>query len=183
MIPLRYLRRRRRRRYRAGSTTRLAPPPHQRGCATAIGSVIAGSAGVIGMIGASSDDINPIAFPVSHIGGAAMLAASLLTGMRLVLFDTFDPVPDAEGDGKARRDDARVGHPFFRRFHGRAACAWRGTAVRQASRVCRWGRADHRGARTPSARDAFGCRRRKRVGLDRVSGRHVTTAGRIARGA
>lgn len=55
-------------------------------------SVIAGSAGVVGMVGASSDDVNPIAFPVSHIGGAAMLAASLLTGMRLVLFDAFDPV-------------------------------------------------------------------------------------------
>lgn len=53
-------------------------------------SVMAGSAGVVGMVGASSDDVNPIPFPVSHIGGAAMLAASLLTGMRLVLFDTFD---------------------------------------------------------------------------------------------
>ncbi len=53
-------------------------------------SVIAGSAGVIGMVGASNEDVNPIAFPVSHVGGAAMLAASLLTGMRLVLFDAFD---------------------------------------------------------------------------------------------
>jgi acyl-CoA synthetase (AMP-forming)/AMP-acid ligase II len=44
-------------------------------------SVIAGSTGVISMIGASSSDVNPIAFPVSHIGGAAML----------VLFDNFDP--------------------------------------------------------------------------------------------
>ncbi|WP_370653157.1 MULTISPECIES: class I adenylate-forming enzyme family protein [Mycobacterium] len=55
-------------------------------------SVIAGSAGVVEMVGATSDDVNPIAFPISHIGGAAMLAASLVTGMRLVLFDEFDPV-------------------------------------------------------------------------------------------
>lgn len=55
-------------------------------------SVIAGSAGVIGIVGAGSTDVNPIAFPISHIGGAAMLAASLITGMRLVLFDTFDPL-------------------------------------------------------------------------------------------
>lgn len=55
-------------------------------------SVMAGSAGVVGMVGASSTDVNPVAFPVSHIGGAAMLAASLLTGMRLVLFEVFDPV-------------------------------------------------------------------------------------------
>ena len=54
-------------------------------------SVIAGSAGVLTMIGASSSDVNPIVFPVAHIGGAAMLAAALLTGMRLVLFEAFDP--------------------------------------------------------------------------------------------
>jgi len=54
-------------------------------------SVIAGSAGVRKMVGASSSDVNPIAFPVAHIGGAAMLAAALLTGMRLVLFEAFDP--------------------------------------------------------------------------------------------
>jgi cyclohexanecarboxylate-CoA ligase len=54
-------------------------------------SVIAGSAGVVAMVGATSGDVNPIAFPVAHIGGAAMLAAALLTGMRLVLFESFDP--------------------------------------------------------------------------------------------
>ncbi|OBL15634.1 cyclohexanecarboxylate-CoA ligase [Mycobacterium sp. 1245499.0] len=54
-------------------------------------SVIAGSAGVVGMVGANSSDVDPIAFPIAHIGGAAMLATGLLTGMRLVLFETFDP--------------------------------------------------------------------------------------------
>jgi cyclohexanecarboxylate-CoA ligase len=54
-------------------------------------SVIAGSTGVVAMIGASSSDVNPIVFPVAHIGGAAMLAAALRTGMRLALFEAFDP--------------------------------------------------------------------------------------------
>ncbi len=54
-------------------------------------SVIAGSAGVVGMVGASSSDVNPIAFPIAHIGGAAMLTAALRTGMRLALFEAFDP--------------------------------------------------------------------------------------------
>ncbi len=54
-------------------------------------SVIAGSSGVVGMVGATSSDVNPIAFPVAHIGGAAMLATALLTGMRLALFEAFDP--------------------------------------------------------------------------------------------
>uniref|UniRef100_UPI00373FE0D2 AMP-binding protein n=1 Tax=Mycobacterium avium TaxID=1764 RepID=UPI00373FE0D2 len=34
-------------------------------------SVIAGSAGVVGMVGATSSGVDPIAFPVAHIGGAA----------------------------------------------------------------------------------------------------------------
>ena len=53
--------------------------------------MIARAAGVVGMVGTTSSDVDPIAFPVAHIGGAAMLAAALLTGMRLVLFETFDP--------------------------------------------------------------------------------------------
>ena len=72
--------------YSSGTT---AAPKGARHCDR---SVIAGSAGVLGIVGTSSDDVNPIAFPVSHIGGAAMLAAGLHTGMRLVLFDAFDPV-------------------------------------------------------------------------------------------
>lgn len=43
------------------------------------------------MVGATSSDVDPIAFPVAHIGGAAMLATALLTGMRLALFEAFDP--------------------------------------------------------------------------------------------
>ncbi|RAU99330.1 cyclohexanecarboxylate-CoA ligase [Mycobacterium colombiense] len=71
--------------YSSGTT---AAPKGARHCDR---SVIAGSAGVVGIVGASSSDVNPIAFPITHIGGAAMLAASLQTGMRLVLFDAFDP--------------------------------------------------------------------------------------------
>jgi cyclohexanecarboxylate-CoA ligase len=71
--------------YSSGTTA--AP----KGIRHADASVIAGSAGVVGMIGATSSDVNPIVFPVAHIGGAAMLAAALLTGMRLVLFEAFDP--------------------------------------------------------------------------------------------
>jgi cyclohexanecarboxylate-CoA ligase len=54
-------------------------------------SLMAGAAGVIEMVGEDSADVNPIAFPISHVGGAAMLTAGLLNGMRLVLFDAFEP--------------------------------------------------------------------------------------------
>jgi acyl-CoA synthetase (AMP-forming)/AMP-acid ligase II len=79
-------------------------------------SVIAGSAGVVGMVGASSRDVNPIAFPVSHIGGAAMLAASLLTGMRLVLFDVFDPVTTPLAIAAHRPTLLGSATPFFVAF-------------------------------------------------------------------
>lgn len=93
--------------YSSGTT---AAPKGVRHCDR---SVIAGSAGVVGMVGASSADVNPIAFPVTHIGGAAMLAASLLTGMRLVLFDTFDPArtPKAIADHGATLLGSAT--PFF----------------------------------------------------------------------
>lgn len=54
-------------------------------------SVIAGATGLVGAIGIDSNDVDPIAFPVAHIGGAVMLAAALQTGMRLALFEVFDP--------------------------------------------------------------------------------------------
>jgi acyl-CoA synthetase (AMP-forming)/AMP-acid ligase II len=59
-------------------------------------SVMASASGVIGQLGAEPTDINPLAFPVTHIGGITMLSASLLTGMQLLLFDTFDPATTAE---------------------------------------------------------------------------------------
>ncbi|GBE64478.1 cyclohexanecarboxylate-CoA ligase [Mycobacterium sp. MFM001] len=79
-------------------------------------SVMAGSAGVVGMVGASSSDINPIPFPISHIGGAAMLAASLLTGMRLVLFDSFDAATTPFATAAHRPTLLGTATPFFVAF-------------------------------------------------------------------
>ncbi len=79
-------------------------------------SVIAGSAGVVGIVGASSSDVNPIAFPVSHIGGAAMLAGALHTGMRLVLFDAFDPVETPLAIAAHRPTLLGSATPFFVAF-------------------------------------------------------------------
>jgi acyl-CoA synthetase (AMP-forming)/AMP-acid ligase II len=96
--------------YSSGTT---AAPKGVRHCDR---SVIAGSAGVVGMFGASNSDVNPIAFPVSHIGGAAMLAASLLTGMRLVLFDAFDPVLTPKAIAAHRPTMLGSATPFFVAF-------------------------------------------------------------------
>ncbi len=96
--------------YSSGTT---AAPKGARHCDR---SVIAGSAGVVGIVGASSSDVNPIAFPVSHIGGAAMLAAGLLTGMRLVLFDAFDPVETPIAIAAHRPTLLGSATPFFVAF-------------------------------------------------------------------
>ena len=96
--------------YSSGTT---AAPKGVRHCDR---SVIAGSAGVVGMFGASNSDVNPIAFPVSHIGGAAMLAASLLTGMRLVLFDAFDPALTPKAIAAHRPTMLGSATPFFVAF-------------------------------------------------------------------
>ncbi|OBH56701.1 class I adenylate-forming enzyme family protein [Mycobacterium sp. E2479] len=96
--------------YSSGTT---AAPKGARHCDR---SVIAGSAGVVGIVGASSSDVNPIAFPVSHIGGAAMLAASLRTGMRLVLFDAFDPVETPLAIAAHRPTLLGSATPFFVAF-------------------------------------------------------------------
>jgi acyl-CoA synthetase (AMP-forming)/AMP-acid ligase II len=54
-------------------------------------TVIAGSRGLVDAMGITAGDVDPIAFPIAHIGGAAMVAAALMTGMRLALFEVFDP--------------------------------------------------------------------------------------------
>jgi acyl-CoA synthetase (AMP-forming)/AMP-acid ligase II len=96
--------------YSSGTT---AAPKGARHCDR---SVIAGSAGVVGIVGASSSDVNPIAFPISHIGGAAMLAAGLRTGMRLVLFDAFDPVETPMAIAAHRPTLLGSATPFFVAF-------------------------------------------------------------------
>jgi acyl-CoA synthetase (AMP-forming)/AMP-acid ligase II len=71
--------------YSSGTTA--AP----KGIRHADASVIAAATGLVGKIGITDSDVDPIAFPIAHIGGAVMLACGLLTGMRLALFELFDP--------------------------------------------------------------------------------------------
>ncbi len=76
-------------------------------------TVIAGSSGVVAMVGAGRADRYPIAFPISHIGGAAMLAAALLTGVRLVLFEQFDPQSSPDAIARHRPTLLGTATPFF----------------------------------------------------------------------
>ena len=55
-------------------------------------SLIAGSNALVDLVGIDSDDVFPMVFPVTHIGGPAFLAAQLRVGCRLLVVDIFDPV-------------------------------------------------------------------------------------------
>jgi acyl-CoA synthetase (AMP-forming)/AMP-acid ligase II len=59
-------------------------------------SVMHAATGPIQAAGAARDDVNAIAIPISHIGGMLMLTASLMTGMELALFESFDPATTPE---------------------------------------------------------------------------------------
>jgi acyl-CoA synthetase (AMP-forming)/AMP-acid ligase II len=54
-------------------------------------SVIAASYGTMWGFDHTMDDVVPIAFPIAHIGGIAMVNTSLLRGCRLLLVEVFDP--------------------------------------------------------------------------------------------
>jgi acyl-CoA synthetase (AMP-forming)/AMP-acid ligase II len=79
-------------------------------------TVIAGSRGMVAAMGITSSDVDPIAFPISHIGGAAMVAAALMTGMRLVLFDAFDPAATPLAIAGHRPTFLGTATPFFVAF-------------------------------------------------------------------
>ncbi|MEZ4331704.1 MAG: AMP-binding protein [Myxococcota bacterium] len=90
-------------------------------------SVMAGASAMLAHIGFEADDVYPIAYPFTHIGAAAMLTCSLVTGMRLLLHAIFDPerTPLAMAEAGATLLGSAV--PFFhaylnaQRRHGTAS--------------------------------------------------------------
>lgn len=79
-------------------------------------TVIAGARGMVGAMGITADDVDPIAFPIAHIGGAAMVAAALMTGMRLALFEVFDPVATPRAIAAHNPTFLGTATPFFVAF-------------------------------------------------------------------
>jgi acyl-CoA synthetase (AMP-forming)/AMP-acid ligase II len=79
-------------------------------------TIIASSAALLTGVGFTTGDVYPIAWPVAHIGGAAVLTTSLLGGMQLVLFDTFDPVETPVRMAAHAPTLVGTAVPFFRAF-------------------------------------------------------------------
>jgi acyl-CoA synthetase (AMP-forming)/AMP-acid ligase II len=79
-------------------------------------SVMAPAAGLVDKMGIASGDVDPVAFPIAHIGGAVMLAVGLLTGMRLALFEVFDPVTTPLAIAAHNPTFLGMATPFFLAF-------------------------------------------------------------------
>jgi acyl-CoA synthetase (AMP-forming)/AMP-acid ligase II len=79
-------------------------------------SVMASALGMVERLGFGETDVYPVAWPFTHIGGIAMLTTALRSGVRVVLFDTFDPATSA--DRMAAHGPTMFGSavPFFRAF-------------------------------------------------------------------
>jgi acyl-CoA synthetase (AMP-forming)/AMP-acid ligase II len=117
----------------SGDVTRLPPPPaagdecrwiyyssgttaDPKGARHTDRSVMASSHGVVDGLGMRAGDRYPIAWPITHIGGIAMLTAALRTGGTLALFSSFDPVVTA--GRMAELDPTILGSatPFFHAY-------------------------------------------------------------------
>ncbi|OBK46796.1 class I adenylate-forming enzyme family protein [Mycobacterium sp. 1081908.1] len=79
-------------------------------------SVMAPAAGLAERMGITSSDVDPVAFPFAHIGGAVMLAAALSTGMRLALFEVFDPATTPLSIAAHNPTFLGMATPFFLAF-------------------------------------------------------------------
>jgi cyclohexanecarboxylate-CoA ligase len=79
-------------------------------------TLIAASYGMTDLAEFGHDTVYPIAWPFSHIGASTMLTCALRCGMKLVLFDTFDPTTTPER--MAAHDPTILGsaQPFFRAY-------------------------------------------------------------------
>lgn len=79
-------------------------------------SIMSASMGMLAGVGFNAHDVYPIAWPVSHIGGSTMLTTAIVSGFRMVLFDSFDATTSPERMAAHRPTLLGTAVPFFRAF-------------------------------------------------------------------
>jgi cyclohexanecarboxylate-CoA ligase len=86
-------------------------------------SIMASADALLDLMGLGGTDVYPIPWPIAHIGGVSVLAASLRGGVHLVLFETFEPM--ATPGRMAQHDPTVLGTavPFFRAYLDAAAAS------------------------------------------------------------
>jgi cyclohexanecarboxylate-CoA ligase len=79
-------------------------------------SIMSSSNGLLDLMGLGETDIYPIPWPITHIGGASVLASSLRGGVHLVLFENFDPEVTPVRMALHRPTVLGTAVPFFRAY-------------------------------------------------------------------
>jgi cyclohexanecarboxylate-CoA ligase len=79
-------------------------------------SIMSSSNALLELMGFGEDDVYPIPWPITHIGGASVLASSIRGGVHLILFEAFDPAETPRR--MAAYDPTALGTavPFFRAY-------------------------------------------------------------------
>lgn len=79
-------------------------------------SIMSSSNALLELMGFGQDDVYPIPWPITHIGGASVLATSIRGGVHLVLFDSFDPAETPHRMAVYKPTALGTAVPFFRAY-------------------------------------------------------------------
>ncbi len=79
-------------------------------------SIMASANALLDLMGLGEADVYPIPWPITHIGGASVLASSLRGGVHLVLFETFDPSETPRRMALYKPTVLGTAVPFFRAY-------------------------------------------------------------------
>ena len=78
--------------------------------------IMASANALVELMGLGEKDVYPIPWPITHIGGASVLAASLRGGVHLVLFEAFDPATTPDRMARYQPTVLGTAVPFFRAY-------------------------------------------------------------------
>jgi acyl-CoA synthetase (AMP-forming)/AMP-acid ligase II len=79
-------------------------------------SVMAGSNAIVANVGIREDDLFPMAYPLTHIGGSTFLTAQLRVPMRVMLIESFDPAASPIAMAEAGATILGSAVPFFQAY-------------------------------------------------------------------
>ncbi len=79
-------------------------------------SIMSSSNALLELMGFDENDVYPIPWPITHVGGASVLASSIRGGVRLVLFEAFDPAETPRRMALFQPTVLGTAVPFFRAY-------------------------------------------------------------------
>jgi cyclohexanecarboxylate-CoA ligase len=79
-------------------------------------SIMSSSNALLELMGFGEGDVYPIPWPITHIGGASVLASSIRGGVHLILFEAFDPAETPRRMALYEPTALGTAVPFFRAY-------------------------------------------------------------------